>query len=171
MPDAALIVAEGDRDHFYGLLIEHLDKAQCRTLLTDTDPQVRTRVCWVTSWDRRNRGPVDVALDVLADDRFDYAWPECIEVLRRPIEFNLLVGALVDAPSEGLSERLLVTLGLPAATRILSSLPSCPLHRSAAHFGSGVAKSLPHTDANTCPFSLRYWAVRSERSGTRRCGS
>lgn len=102
-----LIVAEGDRDHFYGLLIEHLDKTQCRTLLTDTDPQVRTRVCWVTSWDRRNRGPVDVALDVLADERFEYAWPECIEVLRRPIEFDLLVGALVDAPSEGLSERLL----------------------------------------------------------------
>ncbi|MFQ6328289.1 hypothetical protein ACLMAL_19390 [Nocardia sp. CWNU-33] len=124
-----LLVDDSNRDAFYRLLIDGLAAAQFRTLLTDTDPVVRTRVCWVrtrTAPDKKHL--VTMALELLADERFDYAWPECIEVLRRPIHFDILVGALADAPSEGLGDRLLVTLGLPAATR----LPEIPLEQPAS---------------------------------------
>ncbi|MEU7144202.1 hypothetical protein ABZ942_32485 [Nocardia sp. NPDC046473] len=114
-----LLVDDSNRDLFYGLLIDGLAEDQFRTLLTDTDPEVRTRVCWVDTRNGYYRVPrVQMAMELLADKRFDYAWPECIEVLRRPMDFDFLVGALVDASSEGLRGRLSVTLGLPAATRM-----------------------------------------------------
>ena len=127
MESLDLLVDDSNRDAFYGLLINGLDAAQFRTLLTDTDPEVRRRVCWVNTQSDPYKEPlVTMALELLADERFDYAWPECIEVLQRPMDFDILLGALTDTPSKGLGERLLVTLGLPATTRLPEIPPEQP---------------------------------------------
>ncbi len=120
-----LIVDDSTRDGFFGVVINHLDIEQFRTLLTDTDPVVRTRVRWVDTRSY-NRPLVTMALGLLADERFAYAWPECIEVLRRPIDVDRLLEALTDAASDELAARLLVTLGLPASTRLPEIPPELP---------------------------------------------
>ncbi|MEV5648328.1 HEAT repeat domain-containing protein [Nocardia sp. NPDC052254] len=121
-----LLVDEAVRDDLYELLINSLDETQFRTLLTDTDPEVRTRVRWAYTG-LFNDGPFGpMALELLADDHFAYAWPECVDVLRRPVQFGFLVGAVADAESEGLRERLLVALGLPATARLPEVSPDRP---------------------------------------------
>jgi hypothetical protein len=108
-----LVVDDGSRDPFYSRLVNGLDLERFRVLLTDTDPAVRHRVRWSDTRGGGRSGIVHAALEALADERFGRAWPDCVEVLRRPVDFRLLVGTLVDAPDEGVRERLLVTLGLP----------------------------------------------------------
>lgn len=112
------VVDDGNRDNFFALLVDNLDTEQFRRLLTDTDPEVRIRAGWMDTTGFQKDPFAMMALDLLADERFDYAWPDCIEVLRRPARFDTLVDALAEAPRDGLAERLLVTAGLPAGTRL-----------------------------------------------------
>ncbi|MFC9437737.1 hypothetical protein [Nocardia sp. NPDC057030] len=128
------VVGEQDRGNFVALLVDGFDIDQFRRLLTDPDPQIRSRAPRIDT-----RGPgrqpfVTLTLDLLGDERVDYAWPDCIEVLRRPGNFTTLVEALTASPKGGLGERLWITLGLPGDTRVPEFLPeqsppamvSCP---------------------------------------------
>ncbi|MFI6046392.1 hypothetical protein ACIA8C_32565 [Nocardia sp. NPDC051321] len=110
------LVGEGDRDDFHAALIDRLAEAQVRMLLTDVDPCVRTRVRRVNTWSTEERPLIRVALELFADERFDYAWPECIAVLHWPADLEIVIAALADATEEGLRARLLVAVGLPATT-------------------------------------------------------
>lgn len=117
------VVDDGNRDNFFALLVGGLEIEQFRRLLTDTDPQIRSRA---RRMDARGSGKepfLEMTLNLLADDRFEYAWPDCIDVLRQPFNFDALVGALTEAPKDGLGKRLWVTLGLPEATRVPDFLP------------------------------------------------
>ncbi|MFI9504122.1 hypothetical protein [Nocardia sp. NPDC052566] len=108
------VVDERHRDDLLALVITRFDAEQFRRVLTDTDPRIRRRL-----WRPRTvRGRfTDVVLQLLADDDFDYAWPDCIELLREPAPFDDLVLALAAGPEAGLRERLWVALGLPPDTR------------------------------------------------------
>lgn len=117
------VVDDGNRDDFFALLVCGLDTERFRRLLTDTDPAVRRRTRWMDARGYANEPFVRLTLELLGDERFDYAWPDCVEVLRRPAQVDILVGALADAPDDGLAERLWVTLGLPAETRVPEFLP------------------------------------------------
>jgi hypothetical protein len=112
------VVDDGNRDNFFALLVDDLDTEQFRRLLTDTDPEVRIRARWMDTTGFQKDPFAMMALDLLADERFDYAWPDCMEVLRRPARFDTLVDALAEAPRAGPGERLMVTVGLPAGTRL-----------------------------------------------------
>lgn len=124
-----LLVSALNRDDFYKLLINGLTREQFRTLLTDTDPTVRARLRWAgptRGTSTRTNPFTAVALEVLADNRFDYAWQDCIEALHAPTDFRALIDALVDAPTEGLREQLQVALGLPPRTRLPEIPPGPP---------------------------------------------
>ncbi|MFQ6229556.1 hypothetical protein [Nocardia sp. NPDC002869] len=66
-----------------------------------------------------------MALQVLADDRFDYAWADCAEILRRaaPWVFDDLVGVLANDPPPTPARRLRRVLGVPAEERPLELSP------------------------------------------------
>lgn len=117
------VVDDGNRDNFFALLVGGLDIEQLRRLLTDTDPRVRSRARWLDTRGLREEAFVTMMLDLLADNRFDHAWPDCIRVLRRQMNFDALVDALAQAPKDGVGERLWVTLGLPGETRVPDFLP------------------------------------------------
>ncbi|MFQ6397467.1 hypothetical protein ACLMAJ_28960 [Nocardia sp. KC 131] len=114
------VVDEPNRDDLLALVITRFEAEQFRRVLTDTDPEVRRRT-W-RSHTVRGRF-IEVVMQLLADEHFDYAWPDCIEMLRARTTFDTLVLALAGAPEDGLRKRLWVVLGLPADTRVPEFLP------------------------------------------------
>ncbi|MFB8275634.1 hypothetical protein [Nocardia colli] len=134
------VADEQDRGNFVALLVDGFDLEQFRRLLTDPDPQVRCRAPRIDTRGPGRKPFVTMTLDLLADDRVEYAWPDCIEVLRRPGNFDTLVEALTESPKRSIRERLWVTLGLPGDTRVPEFLPeqsplamvSCPFYGDCA---------------------------------------
>ncbi|MBU3064580.1 hypothetical protein KO481_23990 [Nocardia sp. NEAU-G5] len=100
-----------------------LRTSELRTRLTDTDAGVRRGV-WLTLCDRmymlhRSSDYFQVALEVLADEAYAYAWPDCIAVLRgfkdwhSVLVFQLIVRVLLADSANGLGARLASAIGLP----------------------------------------------------------
>jgi hypothetical protein len=114
------VVDDGNRNGFFGLLLSGVDTEQFRRLLTAPDPEVRNRTRWKDTRGYQLEPLIRMTLELLADPRFDYAWPDCVEVLRQPWHFDIMVDALAEADQR---ERLWVTLGLPADTQVPEFLP------------------------------------------------
>ncbi|GAB2517009.1 hypothetical protein [Nocardia heshunensis] len=131
------VVDEGNRDDFFDLLLIHLDIVQFRRLLTDPDPAVRQRVWRMNLAGYRREEFVEMTVALLGDEDFAYAWPDCVEVLRNPMPFTLLVERLADSTNTALIEQLWCTLGLPGG---IDGVPAFP------------AEPVP-TTAGTCQFS------------------
>ncbi|WP_203236542.1 hypothetical protein [Nocardia panacis] len=75
------IVAEEDRNDFFGLLVDGVDAEQFQRLLTDVDPEIRCLARRTNLLPDNKIRAAEATLATLADDRFDYAWPDCVEAL------------------------------------------------------------------------------------------
>ncbi|QIS16431.1 hypothetical protein [Nocardia arthritidis] len=99
---------------------------ELREFLIDPDPEIRRQV-WgaleddIFEWEVLHARAL-VVLQVLGDEQFAHAWPDCIEIFRamRPngMVFTLLVRALTVWELSGPGGRLLDALGVPAGTTL-----------------------------------------------------
>ncbi|NIH80337.1 hypothetical protein [Amycolatopsis viridis] len=161
-----LVVDDSTRADLFALVLRDLEPEQFRRLLTDPDPVVRNRAGWVNIVVVGYPSRHTTALELLADDRFEYAWPECIEVLRRDPPVKTLVSEYIEAPPD-LRKRLSVALGLPAATPLLEVSPegcSTQVHCWPFTWCSGVvaARECPHLPLSIALLGSSLHAVRDE---------